>query len=299
MLIKGSLRIWRNFKLGNLLDLIMLDTRQYDRSITDLYSNTDYVHEISNDAGRSNMGAREMNWFLRQLSMSSERGATWRVVGSQIVFSRMNESAATGVKNPFDYDAWDGYVASRNRTLHHLYSNGISNNVFLSGDSHMNWVTDLVWLNGTNPDNMLYDPDTGANSVGVEFAGTGVSSPSPLGETVNIKTANKGSQILIEDNPELQWQEAYYRGYYEMKINHQSINATYFGMPTILTRNSYEIPLGNFSIVAGANRLTRPVGNGVVESGYIKTGMVKMTNITNDTSVAGGRWFVSHAGIED
>ena len=32
-----SLRIWRSFQLGNLLDLIMLDTRQYDRSITDLY----------------------------------------------------------------------------------------------------------------------------------------------------------------------------------------------------------------------------------------------------------------------
>jgi alkaline phosphatase D len=29
-----NLRIWRNFKLGKLVDLIMLDTRQYDRSIT-------------------------------------------------------------------------------------------------------------------------------------------------------------------------------------------------------------------------------------------------------------------------
>ena len=31
-----NLRIWRNFKLGKLLDLTMLDTRNYDRSITDL-----------------------------------------------------------------------------------------------------------------------------------------------------------------------------------------------------------------------------------------------------------------------
>lgn len=29
-----NLRIWRNFKLGKLLDLVMLDTRSYDRSIT-------------------------------------------------------------------------------------------------------------------------------------------------------------------------------------------------------------------------------------------------------------------------
>lgn len=29
-----NLRIWRSFKLGMLLDLVMLDTRSYDRSIT-------------------------------------------------------------------------------------------------------------------------------------------------------------------------------------------------------------------------------------------------------------------------
>jgi len=30
-----NLRIWRSFSIGSLIDLIMLDTRQYDRSITD------------------------------------------------------------------------------------------------------------------------------------------------------------------------------------------------------------------------------------------------------------------------
>ncbi len=37
-----GLRIWRSFSFGSLLDLVMLDTRAYDRSITDLYWNTDY-----------------------------------------------------------------------------------------------------------------------------------------------------------------------------------------------------------------------------------------------------------------
>lgn len=78
-----NLRIWRSFSIGSLLDLIMLDTRQYDRSITDLYWNTDYVHAISNDAGRSMMGSRQENWFYSQLVESSKRGAAWRVIGSQ------------------------------------------------------------------------------------------------------------------------------------------------------------------------------------------------------------------------
>jgi alkaline phosphatase D len=84
----------------------MLDTRQYDRSITDLYWNTDYIHAISNDAGRSMMGPLQENWFYNQLIESKKRGATWRVIGSQTVFSRINESVAYGNINPLDYDAW-------------------------------------------------------------------------------------------------------------------------------------------------------------------------------------------------
>jgi phosphodiesterase/alkaline phosphatase D-like protein len=78
-----NLRIWRNFQLGNLVDIIMLDTRQYDRSITDLYWNTPYIKAISNDAGRSMMGSRQENWFYNSLVESKERGAEWRIIGSQ------------------------------------------------------------------------------------------------------------------------------------------------------------------------------------------------------------------------
>ena len=131
-----NLRIWRNFQIGNLIDLIMLDTRVYDRSITDLYWNTDYIHKISNDAGRSLMGSRQENWFYTNLIKSAARGATWRIIGSQIVFSRINESVAYGNVNPLDYDAWDGYQSNRNRTLAVLYDNNITNNILISGDSH-------------------------------------------------------------------------------------------------------------------------------------------------------------------
>lgn len=79
-----NLRIWRSFSIGSLFDLIMLDTRGYDRSITDLYWNTDYIHAISNDAGRTLMGGRQENWFYNELSRSAERGAAWRIIGSQI-----------------------------------------------------------------------------------------------------------------------------------------------------------------------------------------------------------------------
>lgn len=197
-----NLRIWRTFKIGTLMDVIMLDTRDYDRSITDLYWNTDYIHQISNDAGRSMMGSRQENWFYNELIQSKKRGATWRIIGSQTVFSRINESVAYGSENPLDYDAWDGYQANRNRTFKTLYDNNITNNIVLAGDSHLSFVSDLIWL-----DEHAYDPTTGNGSIGVEFAGSAVSSPCPYGQNITMANANTASQWLVANNRELQWQD--------------------------------------------------------------------------------------------
>lgn len=286
-----NLRIWRSFKLGNLADLIMLDTRQYDRSITDLYWNTDYVHAISQDAGRSLMGSRQENWFYNQLSSSSKRGATWRIIGSQIVFSRVNQSIAFGDESPLNNDAWDGYQSNRNRTFSHLYKNGISNNIFLAGDSHASWVSDLVWLGEKS-----YDSASGEGSIGVEFAGSAVTSPCPYGANITLERANQASTWLQTANGELQWQDLYYRGYYELHISSEKLSANYFGLPTVVSRNGWEIPIANFTVEAGANKLQRPVAGGLVESGSLKGGETKQTNVTVDTN--NGTWFVSQAPLE-
>ena len=291
-----NLRIWRSFSIGSLFDLIMLDTRQYDRSITDLYWNTDYVHQLANDAGRSMMGSRQENWFYNSLIQSNARGATWRVIGSQTVFSRINESLAYGNVNPLDYDAWDGYQSNRNRTFNTLYSNNIPNNIMISGDSHANWVSDLVWLDHEN-----YNPSTGDGSIGVEFAGTAVSSPSPYGQNISIARTVNASQSLVGANQELQWSELYYRGYYELQISQQKVDAHYFGLPTIVNRNPNEISLANFTVMAGANKLQRFNGTaavgGAVENGALKFGRTVQTNITNSTDT--GMYFISHEDVED
>ena len=79
-----------------MVDLIMLDTRNYDRSITTLDWNDQYIYEISDDAGRSMMGGRQENWFYNNLIESADRGAVWRIIGSQTVFSRINTTSWYG-----------------------------------------------------------------------------------------------------------------------------------------------------------------------------------------------------------
>lgn len=162
----------------------------------------------------------------------------------------------------------------------------------MSGDSHASWVSDLVWL-----DHESYNSSSGVNSIGVEFAGSAVSSPCPYGQNISLAQANNYSSWLVHANEELQWQDLYYRGYFELHISYDEVQAQYFGMPTIINRNPDEISLANFTVKNGDNRLQRPVAGGVVESGALKLGEVKQTNATNNTET--GVWFVSHAGAED
>ncbi|KAL1872435.1 hypothetical protein Daus18300_004406 [Diaporthe australafricana] len=256
-------------QMGNLLDLIVIDTRNYDRSITDLGWNSDYIQLISNDASRSLMGSHQENWFYNQLSNSNKRGATYRVVANQIVFSRIVED------NEPDGDNWEGYAANRNRTLKHLYDNSIPNTIFLAGDSHQNWVSDLAWLE-TKP----YDAADGEGAIGVEFAGTAVSSTGNRGLILDTQA---DAQAVVEENESLQWQDGYYRGYFVLSLTPERATAQYFGSPSVATRNPFDLSLANFTMEAGANRLTRPVGGGKVEAGFLRGGETANTNLTLNT----------------
>ncbi|KAH9857089.1 PhoD-like phosphatase-domain-containing protein [Lenzites betulinus] len=275
-----KLRIWRNFQIGKLLDLTMLDTRQYDRDITDLYYNTgkpidiilslanhsrifawasEFIDSIADEPSRSLMGFPQESWFFDTLTASKQRGAIWRVVGQQIVFTQLNESG-------FDVDAWDGYRANRARVLDHLYDNKISNTIILSGDSHANWVSDLARPNDTT----TYNPTTGAGAIGVEFAGTAVTSSSAFGAGILPAAADVFSQQYVHVNEDLQWSEGSYRGFFTLRLDTQTATATYYAMRNISTANLDAFASATFVVEAGANKLSRPVAGGKVQAGVLK-----------------------------
>ncbi|KAI0664598.1 PhoD-like phosphatase-domain-containing protein [Cubamyces menziesii] len=254
-----KLRIWRNFQIGKLLDLTMLDTRQYDRDITDVVT---VIDSIADEESRSLMGSEQENWFFDTLSASRERGAIWRIVGQQIVFTQLNESGYCGAYQ----DAWDGYRANRERVLNHLYNEKISNTIILSGDSHANWVSDLAHPDDTT----TYDPLTGKGAIGVEFAGTAVTSSSPFGAGIQPVAADKISQVFVQINEDLQWSEGSYRGFFTLTLNTTNAVATYYAMRNISTANLDAFASATFVVEAGANKLARPVAGGTVQAGVLK-----------------------------
>lgn len=81
-------------------------------------------------------------------------------------------------------------------------------------------VSDVAWI-----DEKPYDGSTGEGAIGVEFATTAVTSEG-FGGTIASAEEEAAS---YSGNPELQWNEGYYRGYYELQVRQNEVLAKFFG----------------------------------------------------------------------
>ncbi|MFT4520708.1 MAG: alkaline phosphatase D [Halioglobus sp.] len=85
--------IYRSFHYGDLLDLIMLDTRIIGRDEQNLYTefasggmiDVELARASFNDSNRSLLGATQRDWLRDQLSQST---ASWQVLGQQVLLGR-------------------------------------------------------------------------------------------------------------------------------------------------------------------------------------------------------------------
>ncbi|KAI0306498.1 PhoD-like phosphatase-domain-containing protein [Multifurca ochricompacta] len=190
--VDDKLRIWRNFQIGKLLDLTILDTREFDFQsellpfnaiqeimITTIQMRVDAsplkinsltVMQDSVEGVSSSTKLIPTAGFFNTLSESKQRGAVRRVIGSK----RMVLSI---------WDAWDGYRASRTRILDHIERNKTDNTIILSSDSHANCPL------------------------------------SPTSPGITPETANAISRVLVANNIDLQWSEESFRGFFLLNIN--------------------------------------------------------------------------------
>lgn len=75
-----------------------------------------------------------------------------------------------------------------------------------------------------------YDPVTGQGAIGVEFAGTGVTSTTGPFLPGPVERATNFSSIFVRDNVDLQWSEGFFRGFFTLSVTPKTLNATYFSM---------------------------------------------------------------------
>lgn len=184
-------RTWRNFEIGELANLMMIDTRLWGRD--DQASGAGFAASEVNDfqsadpmcgdttAHRDMLGPDQESWLHGQLTGSSAR---WKLLGNQIMLGHWQvvQPLTSEDQGRFvNTDAWDGYPESQKRLYDVLDGTAgndpVDNLVVMSGDIHSSWGMDLPRVSGT-PDTNPTDDSPGYTSLGVEFIAPAISSPS-------------------------------------------------------------------------------------------------------------------------
>ncbi len=124
-------RLYRGFRFGELVDLTMLDLRQY-RTIQP----SNQADPAKDDPSTTITGDPQMQWFKKRLGR--ER-AQWKIVGNQVMFVPWD----TAPDVPYNVDAWDGYRADRQELIDHMSAGEINNITFLTGDIHTSWAAEV------------------------------------------------------------------------------------------------------------------------------------------------------------
>ena len=142
-------RIYKRIPLGQMVDVFLLDERQYRTGDLD-------------GQPRRILGETQMQWLINGLLASRAR---WKVIAQQVVVAPM----AYG-ENP-GRDSWSGYPAQRERLLGEIERAGISDVVFLTGDAHVFMVNHLARDEG------LFMTNPAARPTAIEYVGGSVTSP--------------------------------------------------------------------------------------------------------------------------
>jgi len=199
-----TIRIWRQFIWGNLMNLMMIDTRLYDRDKQVTLGSPNL-----NDTTRQMIGPIQRAWLESQLANSTQK---WNVIGQQVMFAPLKV-----FNNPVNLDQWDGYPAERNRIMNFIMNNNIPNPVILTGDIHTSWANDIPYQN--------YNGTTGAGSMGVEFVATSVTTP---GADFISNLSSFGVTLIKSQNPHMKFIDLTRRGYVILDLNHQRAQGDFY-----------------------------------------------------------------------
>jgi len=119
-------RLYRKFRWGALLELFILDTRQY-RSPASMHDGP----------GKTMLGAAQRRWLIEAVAGSS---AVWKVVVSSVPLSvptggRVHDSWSNANAQGVPEEHGAGYALERDAILRTLRQRGVRNLVFLTGDA--------------------------------------------------------------------------------------------------------------------------------------------------------------------
>lgn len=148
--------LFRSFDIGNLVRLMMLDTRLHGRDEQVGLTSS----QVSNP-DRTILGQDQKDWLEWEFITSA---ATWNVLGQQVMMAPLRAFGAI-----LNTDQWDGYEADREWLYNRIQQSSMGKTIVLSGDIHTSWANELPlpWYNANQQ----------IGSAGVEFICTSITSP--------------------------------------------------------------------------------------------------------------------------
>lgn len=199
------MRLYRRLQFGRLIDLSVLDTRQWrtDQACGD---GSHSACAEADDQARTILGADQEQWLFDGLA---QKRATWTVLGQQVpTYVRDMKSVAPDAR--YSMDKWDGYAVSRRRLYSRLQEARTPNPIVLSGDVHLHFGADLKADYG----------DVRSATVGVELTNTSITSN---GDGTSVQA---GWDRIQSDNPHIKMHSAK-RGYISCTATTKAMRADF------------------------------------------------------------------------
>ncbi len=206
-----NMPIHRRLRFGKLMEMSVLDTRQYrsDQACGDGRKTSCAEHQMSD---RTLLGEAQRQWLFQHLATAD---ATWNVLAQQIMMAGLRSVSAAG-EQLWPMDIWDGYPDERRALLQHLDTVGTPNPVVLTGDIHSNWAANLH-LDFDAPNSKI---------VGSEFVGTSITSGG------DGEDSNDYGRGLMANNPHVKFYNAQ-RGYVAATLTPELWRSDYKVMPYV------------------------------------------------------------------
>jgi alkaline phosphatase D len=266
--------IWRSFQFGDLVSLLMVETRMsarskqltYQADLPGLGDNPDVAAFKAKwtDPARKLMSPEQEAWLTGELRRSVAGGKAWQVIGNQVVMARvtapdfpktmgqagfaaMLDKQATNARKrlertgdlaalglPYNLDSWDGYPADRER-VYAAFSAAKARPIVLSGDSHAFWANQLA--------------DASGKRVAAEFGATGITSP---GYGDAVPDAPVG-QAFADANDEVLFNDSSAKGFVLLTLTRETARADMVAVSTIMEPAFETRTVASFTVAAEAD----------------------------------------------
>ena len=202
--------LYRALPYGRLVDLAVLDTRQY-RTPQPCGNRTGPLCEGAFAPDATILGEQQRRWLFERLDRSPAR---WHVLAQQVMMSPLD--LAAGPPEEFSMDKWTAYQPDARALFEFLATRKPSNPIVLTGDIHSSWACDLT----AKP----HDPASPV--VGSEFVGTSVTSGR---DGADISPRN---QTVLAENPHVRFHNGQ-RGYVRCAITRDRWQTDYRVVPFV------------------------------------------------------------------